>query len=99
MELPVQWPAWEELQGKSGRVGGGVLRNPEGTGTPQEDESQLTWAQGDSQRLEHQPKSIHRLDLAPSPGTYVAEVLGLHAGPTKDEQRLSLTPPCLILFL
>ena len=31
---------------------------------PQEDQQcQLTWTLGDSQRLNHQPKSIHRLDL------------------------------------
>lgn len=61
MELPAQWPAWDESQGNSGGVGGGVLRSPEGMGTPQEDQSQLTWAHGDSQR-QHQSKNIHRLD-------------------------------------
>ena len=40
------------------------LQAPEGTGTPQEDQqSQLTWTLGGSQRLNHQPKSIHGLDL------------------------------------
>ena len=49
--------------------------------TPQEDQqSQLSWLPGRSQRLNHQTKSIHRLNLGP--GTYVADVqLRLHVGP------------------
>ena len=36
------------------------------TGTLQEDqESQLTWTLGGSQRVNHQPKSKHQLDLGP----------------------------------
>lgn len=50
------------------------LRDPERTGTPQED--QLTWSPGGSQRQKH--KNIHGLDL----GTYIADVqLGIHVGP------------------
>ena len=41
-----------------------------------------------SQRLNHQPKSIHGLDLAPMP--YVADVqLGLHVDPEQLVQGLS----------
>ena len=50
----------------------------------------------DSQRLNHQPKSKHRLDFGPC--TYVVdEQLDLHTGPPKLEQRLSLSllPACL----
>jgi hypothetical protein len=56
--------------------------DPEWIGTPQEDQqSQLTWTLGGSQRLSYQPKSIYGLDLTPSP-TYVADVqLNLHKGP------------------
>ena len=47
--------------------------------TPQENlQSQLTWVHG-SQRLNHQPKSIHQLELGPY--IVVADVqLGLHEG-------------------
>ena len=40
------------------------LRGLKGIGTPQEDQkSQLTWTLRGSQRLNHQPKSEHGLDL------------------------------------
>ena len=40
------------------------LRELEGIGTPEEDQQrQLTWTAEDSQKLNHQPRSIHRLDL------------------------------------
>jgi hypothetical protein len=42
------------------------LRDCKRTGTPQEDQqSQLTCTFGDSQRLNHQPKSEHGLDIGP----------------------------------
>jgi hypothetical protein len=42
------------------------LRAPKEIGTPQEEQqSQLTWTLGGSQRLSHQSKSIHGLDLDP----------------------------------
>jgi hypothetical protein len=42
------------------------LKALKGIGTPQEDQQcQLTWTLGSSQRLSYQPKSIHRLDLGP----------------------------------
>ena len=51
------------------------------TGTPQEDQqSQLTWTLGGSQRLSHQPKSTHELNQGH--GTYIADVqLSPHVGP------------------
>jgi hypothetical protein len=54
-----------------------TLRELEGSRTPQEDlESQLTWAHGGSERLNHQPKSMQALC------THVADMqLGLHVGP------------------
>ena len=73
------------------------LVGPKKTTTPQEDqENQLTWTFGDSQRLDHQPQSERGLDLDPCPPsfpTYVAEVqLGFHAGPpTTGMEGLSLT--------
>ena len=68
------------------------LRDPKNTGTPQEDQqSQLTCTFRDSQRLNHQPKSKHRLDFGPC--TYVVdEQLDLYTGPPKLE---SLLPACL----
>ena len=40
------------------------LRAPKRIGMPQkEQQSQLTWALVGSQKLNHQPKSIHSLDL------------------------------------
>lgn len=59
------------------------LRNPKGTGTPQEAQRSLTWTLGGSQRINHQTKSIQGLDLAatnPAP-TYIDVQLGLHLGP------------------
>ena len=45
---------------------GEELKNSERIGTPQEDQQcELTWSFGHSQRLNHQPKSIQRLDLGP----------------------------------
>jgi hypothetical protein len=53
----------EEWQGWSGGKG---MREPERSRTPQENlQNQLTWAHGGSQRLSHQPKSMHGLDLGP----------------------------------
>ena len=51
-------------------------------GTPKKDQqSLLTWILREYQKLNHQPKSIYRLDLY-SPSTYVADVhLGLHVDP------------------
>lgn len=44
------------------------LREPEGIKTPQKyQKCQLTWTLGDSQRLNHQSKPLHWLDLAPFP--------------------------------
>jgi hypothetical protein len=54
--------------------------------TPQEDqESQLAWTLGGSQRQNQQPKTIPR-----PPCTYVTDVqLGLHVGPEQVEWGLS----------
>jgi hypothetical protein len=42
------------------------LRNPKRKGILQEDQqSQLTWTLGSSQRTNHQPKNIHRMDVGP----------------------------------
>ena len=75
---------------------GESLRGLKRTGTPQEEQqSQLTWTLGGSQRLNHQPKSIQEW-TALQPDTYVADVqLGLHLSP-KLEQGLSqkLLPVC-----
>lgn len=51
---------------------GEELRDSKMIGTPQEDQqSQLTWTVGGFQRLNHQLKSEHGLDLGPCP--YVAD--------------------------
>ena len=40
------------------------LKGLKGMGTPQEDQqSQLTWTPGSSQRLSHQPKSIYKMGI------------------------------------
>ena len=71
--------------GKSCGREGQELREPVVSGIPQEDlENQLTWAHGGSQRLNHKPKSMQRLDLGPC--TFVDVQLGLQLKP-----RLSLT--------
>ena len=59
------------------------LRATKGRETPQkEQQSQLNWTLGGYQRLTHQPKSVHGLNLAIS--MYVADVqLGLHVGSSK----------------
>lgn len=70
------------------------LRDPKEDRTPQEvQQSQITWTLGVSQRLNHQPKSEHRLDVGLTPlHTYVAdEQLGCHVGLKKG---LSTGPPC-----
>jgi hypothetical protein len=42
------------------------LKNTKGIGTPQgNQQSELTWTLGGSQRLNHQPKSLYGLDLVP----------------------------------
>ena len=54
---------------------------PEGSRTAQEDlQSQLTWAHGGSQRLNHESKSMQGLDLGvPHQHIFIADVqLGLH---------------------
>ena len=59
------------------------LKNSEVIGSPQEDQqSQLTWTFGDSQRLSHQPKSIHGLDLSFYPTYGVEMQFGYHVGPS-----------------
>ena len=56
------------------------LKDSKRTGTPQEDQqSQLTWTLGGSQRLNHQRKYIHGLDLTPTPKIYEAD-MQLHVG-------------------
>ena len=53
-----------ELWESYGRVGRRI-EGPKEDRTSQEDQlSQLTWTLGSSQRLIHQPKSMHRLDVA-----------------------------------
>ena len=57
------------------------LRKPEGIGTLQEDQqSQLAWTLGGSQRLTHQPKP-NELYTAPASDAQ----LGLHVGPPASE--------------
>ena len=67
------------------------LRDPDGIGTPQEDQqSQPTWTLGGSQRLNHQARMG-------CPCTYVANVqFGLYVGAQQLQWRLSLTliPAC-----
>ena len=73
------------------------LRDPEGIASPQEDQqNQLTWTFGGSQRLNHQPKSIHRLDLAPHPMYVQMCSLVFMWVPQQLERGLSLTllPGC-----
>ena len=43
------------------------LRNQDVIGIPQDKKNQLTWILGGSQRLNHKPKNINKLDLAPPP--------------------------------
>jgi len=68
---------------------------PRGDRSSKEDQQiQLTWTLEDSQRLNHQPKSMHGLDLSL---LQVAEVqLGLNAGSQQLDRGLSLTlfPAC-----
>ena len=48
-----------------GELGEG-LKELKGMATPLEDQQyQITWTSGSSQRLSHKPKSIHRLVLGP----------------------------------
>jgi hypothetical protein len=52
-----------DVETQSGKIGVG-LREPKRTGMPQEDQqSQKAWILGGSQRLNHQPKNEHGLDL------------------------------------
>jgi hypothetical protein len=45
---------------------GRKIEGPEGARTPQEDQQcQLTWTPGSSQRLSHQPKGKHGLNQDP----------------------------------
>ena len=73
------------------------LNEQEGSRTPQEDlQSQLIWAHRGSQRLNHQPMSMQRLDLGPY--TFVTDVqLGLHVGPLTIESESCLQVCCLPL--
>jgi hypothetical protein len=58
------------------------LRAMKGIGTPQEDQqSPLTWTLGGSQRLNHQPKNIFGLDLAPNTNICSNVQLHLCVGP------------------
>jgi hypothetical protein len=79
-----------ELRGSCGKVGERIDQ-VRGARTPQEDlQSQLTWARGGSQRLNHQPKNTQGLDL--SHHTLIADVqLGLCVGPLTIGAGLSLT--------
>jgi hypothetical protein len=63
------------------------LQVPKGVGIPQKDQqNQLTWTLGGSQRLKHQPKGTGPRP----PHTYVADVqFCLHMGPEQLEQGLS----------
>ena len=64
------------------------VSKPRGSATPQENlQSQQTWVHGDSQNLDHQPGSMHELDLDP-PYTFVINVhFGLHVGPLISRER------------
>ena len=68
---------WMELEDSYGRVGGRT-EGPKQIGTLQEDQqSQLTWTLEDSQKLNHQPKNTHWLNLGTTPPhthTHVAHV-------------------------
>ena len=77
-----------------GRVGEVIDRPIE-----EDQQSQLTWTLGGSQRLSHQPKSMHGLDLAPTSPThniYSRCVAWSSYCPKQWEQGLSLTlmPAC-----
>lgn len=73
MQQPTVKQEAERLVEESGEG----LRELEGSRTPQEDLlSQLTWAHGGSQRLNHQIKTMHGLDLGPY--TFADVQLGLH---------------------
>ena len=87
-----------DLGDSYGRIGGRIAGSWDrhSIGIPTESMNLVPWG---SQRLNHQPKSIHGLDLAPMP--YVADVqLGLHVGPVttagvgRGELTLSLLPAC-----
>ena len=67
--------------GESCRRVQGRTERPEGSRIPQEDlQSQLTWAHGGSQKLNHQPESIQGLHLGPL--TYIAAMkLAFHVSP------------------
>lgn len=71
------------------------LKDSQRTGPPQkEQQSHLTWTLVGSQRLNHQPKSKHRLDLGP--GTCVADeqLDHLHAGPPAVPEPAACLPAC-----
>ena len=71
-----------ELGESYGRVGGRIEGQEEDRDATEDQQNQITWTLGGSQRLNCQPKSIHGLD----PCTYVADVqFDLHAGPPKLE--------------
>jgi hypothetical protein len=82
---------------------GEELMDPEGIRMPEENQqSQLIWTLGGSQRLGHQPKNIEGLYLVPHPCTYIVDVqCGLHTGsPTIGVGTVSESVACLwILFL
>ena len=79
------------------------LWDPKRTGTPQEDQQyQLVWILEGFQRLNHQPKSEHGLDLAPPPHTHMEQMCSLVFIWVSQELEWgqSLTSVCLwILFL
>ena len=73
------------------------LRDLKRTGTPQEDQqSQLTWTLRGSQRLNHQPKSMHGLDQGPLAHIYQTCSLVFKQVPQQLEMGLSLNllPAC-----
>jgi hypothetical protein len=81
-----------KVQGLLWKSWGERLQAPKGVGTPQEDQqSQLTWILGNSQRL-NTPTREHTQAGPRSPHTYVTDVQpGLYVGPEQLELELSQT--------
>jgi len=78
-----------EFEDFYGRVVG-MIEGPErATNSTEDQQNQLTWIFGDSQRLSHQLKRIHWLDVGPHTCITLVQ-LSLHVGPKQLELELSL---------